>query len=291
MMEIIILTNGLGNQMSQFAFYLAKKGVSNKVRLLPISYGHNGIEIERLFNVKIRSSFGLSLIRIGFRLFQTDLSRAGNFHRKLFQFLGFNVINENYDYRFNPRYLKPSKGITIFNGGWPSANYFDSIKSKLPKVFSFPPLDERNVLKSQLINNCNSVSIHIRRGDYLQEHNKELFGDICTVEYYRKAIALMLQRIEKPVFFIFSNDIKWCKEELGIAELSHFIDYNSGIDSWKDLVLMSMCKHNIIANSSFSWWAAWLNKNTQKIVVRPNLYSNSGHTENVYCDDWLSVGR
>ena len=95
-------------------------------------------------------------------------------------------------------------------------------------------------------------------------------GFICSIDYYRKAIKIINSKIDDPVYFVFSDDIDWCKQNLKIKHRVYFIDWNKGRDSYKDMVLMSKCKHNIIANSSFSWWGAWLNNNPQKLVIAPN---------------------
>ena len=133
-----------------------------------------------------------------------------------------------------------------------------------------------------------SVSLHIRRGDYLLPENRELFGGICTLDYYRRAIDYILDKVKNPFFFIFSNDIVWVKENMNISN-SLFITWNSGKDSWQDMFLMSKCKHNIIANSTFSWWGAWLNKNPQKIVISPSRFFNVSNNSDIVPDTWTSI--
>ncbi|MBP7847642.1 alpha-1,2-fucosyltransferase [Patescibacteria group bacterium] len=111
----------------------------------------------------------------------------------------------------------------------------------------------------------NSVSVHVRRSDYIGSY----FAGIATPAYYEKALEHIKSKVSDPAFFIFSDDIAWCKEHLPVGNEAHFIDRNTGKNSYKDLILMSNCKHNIIANSSFSRRGAWLNDNSDKIVIAP----------------------
>ncbi|MFA7284753.1 MAG: alpha-1,2-fucosyltransferase, partial [Candidatus Absconditabacterales bacterium] len=111
----------------------------------------------------------------------------------------------------------------------------------------------------------NSIGLHVRRGDYVGS----ALGGICDKTYYENAIEFIKSKVQNPTFFIFSNDIQRCKDNLKTGDKSHFIDGNKGENAYKDMVLMSHCKHNIIANSSFSWWGARLNNNPEKIVIAP----------------------
>jgi hypothetical protein len=136
------------------------------------------------------------------------------------------------------------------------------------------------------IEETNSVSIHIRRGDFLLEEEK--FGNICTPQYYGKAITEIGRRVETPVFFFFSDDMKWVRENMRIPH-PYYIDWNRGKDSWQDMFLMSKCKHHIIANSTFSWWGAWLNPSPQKVVVTPGRFLNNMDTPDLIPDSWVKV--
>ena len=117
-----------------------------------------------------------------------------------------------------------------------------------------------------------SVSIHVRRGDYV---NHPLFGGICDKAYYQRAITYIQEKTDCDYYIIFSNDIKWCEENLSALLMGKnvvFVNWNKGKDSYQDMYLMSRCNYNIIANSSFSWWGAWLNNNPEKIVVAPKIW-------------------
>ena len=132
------------------------------------------------------------------------------------------------------------------------------------------------------IKTTNSVSLHVRRGDYLNLKN---IG-VLDVDYYKQAVAYIRKNVEKPTFYIFSDDLDWCKKSLGFLDDCIYVDRTeTEID---DLKLMSCCQHNIIANSSFSWWGAWLNKNPKKTVIAPKSWLlNDPDSSNVILSDWV----
>ncbi len=134
------------------------------------------------------------------------------------------------------------------------------------------------------IKNSNSVSLHVRRGDYLKIKNI----NVLDVDYYMKAVDYIKKNVEKPMFYIFSDDLDWCKNNLGFLNNCNYVDLTqTEID---DLKLMSFCQHNIIANSSFSWWGAWLNQNPKKIVIAPKEWLiNDPGSSNVILSDWIKL--
>lgn len=144
----------------------------------------------------------------------------------------------------------------------------DKIKDKIKRDFVFPAICDNNNLRiSRLIQSTNSVSVHARRSDFLQYNN-----DCYRFGYFKKSVKYIKSRIKNPVFFVFSDDSEWCQKKLKVLGLNkndivYFIDWNKDINSYRDMQLMSMCKHNIITKSSFGWWASYLNKNPQKIIV------------------------
>ena len=150
--------------------------------------------------------------------------------------------------------------------------YFSEIRDILLKEITLKkPLADESLEQQKIIDDCEqSVSIHVRRTDILNP--KHLFGGICDIPYYHKAISLIKEKIDNPIFFIFSDDIDWCKENLKLSNKSYFVS-NPNIKDYEELVFMSSCKHNIIANSTFSWWGAWLNKNNAKIVIAPKQWT------------------
>ena len=162
-------------------------------------------------------------------------------------------------------------------------------KDKITEYDKEELLNEATRELRNTIENCNAASLHVRRDDYLSTTYAYGFGGICTTAYYQNAIAYMKEKTIDPAFFVFSDDINWCRENLDV-EGATFVDCNHGDESWQDMFLMSKCKHNIIANSSFSWWGAWLNNNTNKIVVAPDRWWN-GLKDDVVPETWIRIGR
>ena len=147
------------------------------------------------------------------------------------------------------------------------------------------PSKENRVLLKE-ISNCNSVCVHIRRGDYLDPRWSYL--NVCTENYYIKAIEYVKEKIDCPIFYIFSNtheDVLWIKKNYNLAGINvKFVDLNN--PDYEELRLMYHCKNFIISNSTFSWWAQYLCQNDSKMVVAPSQWNNQANSENIYMDNW-----
>lgn len=289
-MEYVLIFNGLGNQMSQFAFYLAKKKTSPKCKLLIIDNksSHNGYELNKVFGIQHNETFFDKIISCIYK--KSSINRLG---KLLMLLLNIHIIREakNYDYDKNNFKLRLF-GIYIFIGGWHSEKNFINIKEQILLTFKFPEPqreDEFSNLLSQIRRSENSVSIHIRRGDYLNIPPSSFwqFGGVCTDEYYKCAISYIEKNLNNPHFYIFSNDIEWCEKNLHL-ENSTIVTCNQGRNSWRDLQLMSECKHHIIANSSFSWWGAWLSK-YDGITIRPKWFIRELITKDFYPSSWIDI--
>ncbi|MBK2027220.1 alpha-1,2-fucosyltransferase [Allofrancisella guangzhouensis] len=268
-MKIIKVLGGLGNQMFQYAFYLnhASNNNSKGASFLDISgFGkyklHNGYELEKIFkniDKKYASNHDFKALFGIFYYVSKVIKPAFKKSKK--------YIKQK-ELEFDPAYLKLSEGY--FSGYWQSEKYFKNVEDILRHHFKFPALDIRN---QEFINNLdhkNTISIHVRRGDYV---NHPDYQNICTLEYYKKGINYFLENYENCHFVIFSNEITWCRKNLKISNVS-YVDWNNNDDCYKDMQLMSLCNHNIIANSSFSWWGAWLNDNKHKTVISPTKWVN-----------------
>ena len=293
-MDIIQIFNGLGNQMSQYAFYLAKKKYDSNTKCLYFPDKgidqHNGFELERIFGIKdverCDSVHGKILSQ---RLYSN--SRKGKkrqFVDKVLNFFDIVSVIENMCFDYDPIKLENSgHRLAYFYGGWHSEKYFIDIREQLLEVYTFnrSALNEKTKALSEKLSEENSVSIHVRRGDFCK---CGAFGGVCTSEYYEKAIEYVRSRVENPQFYVFSDDSDWVRENMAETN-SHVVDWNVGIDSWQDMFLMSQCKHNINANSTFSWWGAWLNRNDSKIVVVPEKFFNYGETKDVYPESWIKI--
>ena len=122
------------------------------------------------------------------------------------------------------------------------------------------------------IESCNSISLHVRRGDFINENSTNKTHGVCSIEYYKKAIDFIAKKISNPVFFIFSDDTKWVYENMKLQFKYFVVDINDHKFAYEDLRLMSKCNHHILANSSLSWWGAWLNESENKVVVAPKIW-------------------
>lgn len=177
-------------------------------------------------------------------------------------------------------------------GFYQSERYFKDNAASVRAAFQFRhPLTGEAVSLATKIENGNSVSIHVRRGDYNLPKYEKLYG-ATDVVYYEKAIAYIAERVESPHFFVFSDDIEWCRKNLKAPSGSIFVDDTSrGPKASFHLQLMSLCKHNIIANSTFSWWGGWLNSNPGKIIVAPKRwYADSSYeAADIIPDSWARL--
>jgi len=285
-MKIIRFLGGLGNQMFQYAFYKAMKKKYTNVSVDLASYktdrSHNGYELEKLFDLTLKktNSFSAGIYNI------ENQKKLHKTIRNIFNLRKYYEEEKKY-YSFDPNVFADNKK-RYYYGFWQNQQYFLTSEKEIRKDFTFkPPTDPKNISILDKINYTNSISIHIRRGDYV---NHPSFGGICEQEYYQKAIRYIKDCIENPSYFIFSNDIDWCIENLHMED-AEFISWNTGKSSYIDMQLMSSCKHNIIANSSFSWWAAWLNNHSDKIVIGPErwLQDEEFDTSTLMPTSWIRL--
>lgn len=241
-MKIIKFQGGLGNQMFQYALYeklkLLDKKVYGDLSFYKKRKQHNGYELENIFKIDIYKKYNF----IKEKVFQNK-----KIMKILRKFYKSKVINQNdvfYDENILEKYL-------IFDRDWQSEKFFECIENKIRRNFTFPEIIElENIEIKNKIDSTNSVAIHIRRGDYIEN---TVLSRLAPIKYYEDVVDYIKNKIKNPTFFIFSDDIKWCKENLKIGKQVYYIDWNKGKNSYRDMQLMSLCKHNIIPNSSFSW--------------------------------------
>jgi len=182
--------------------------------------------------------------------------------------------------------LQTNKDYAIF-GLLESKKYFDNIRSEILEEFT-PKHDriKENKELYDIIENTNSVCVSVRRGDFLDSENKDRHF-VCDLEYFKNAIEIIRKSVENPKFIIFSDDVEWCKKEFAFLENA---SYESGKDPvWEKLRLMYSCKHFIISNSTFSWWAQYLSRNESKIVIAPQKWKNFGVYEDIYDEKWIKI--
>ena len=200
-----------------------------------------------------------------------------------------NFIKEK-SHAFDKNILKCPDNSYI-EGYWQSEKYFSSIRNILLKELqpkSFQSIHE-NSFYNKIINS-NAISVHIRRGDYISNPvHKDIYKTI-PIDYYHSAMLLYTKKIENPIFFIFSDDFEWVKSFFNNNNNNiTFVEIENAVTC---MYLMSVCKHNIIANSSFSWWGAWLNQNENKIVISPSEWftSNSGiNAADLISENWIKI--
>jgi hypothetical protein len=179
----------------------------------------------------------------------------------------------------------------IISGSFQSCYYAENISEILTNEFEFDYENIKDLKKvADIIKENNSIGVHIRRGDYLGGSNRWKYGDICTNEYYHKAIEYITKYNSDNILVFFSNDIEWVKKEY-CYENSIYINEDMFEDykDWYDMYLMSICRHNVIANSTFSWWGAWLNHNKDKIVVAPKKWVNQCEYIDIYPEEWIVI--
>lgn len=288
-MKIVKILGGLGNQMFQYAFYLSlKRNFSDDIIKVDLSCFngyplHCGFELERIFQVNMIQATFMDLLKNGYPYYNYRVRQLGKRilpNRKSIYF-------ESSDAYLDAEVYKDASN-KYYDGYWQNIFYFKNAEDLIRRSFAFPMLkDCRNIEIAEQIKSVNSVSIHVRRGDYL---NNKLYEGICDIDYYCRGIKYLLESLEDPCFFIFSNDINWCRINLMpyLDKCSFsFINWNQGKDSYIDMQLMSLCKHNIIANSSFSWWGAWLNNNYGKIVISPRKWINIELKSNIQLQEWI----
>jgi hypothetical protein len=202
-------------------------------------------------------------------------------------------INRNHYQEKHFHFDKDMLNITRWYIEWyfQSEKYFADFANDIRKDFSFmQEASQKNRETINTINTCNAVSLHIRRWDYVSNPVNG-FYNVCDLAYYQRAIAYMATHISDPIFFIFSDDIQRVKDNLKIDYPHHYIDWNNADTNYEDMRLMSLCKHNIIANSSFSWRWAWLNSNPHKIIVWPKrrFSTDKLNYKDVIPPEWIKI--
>lgn len=282
-MIVIKFMGGLGNQMFQYALYRKLKTLGRDVSA-DLSFYRQQDSIK----------FGLDFFKLDIR--EANKRQIGKYSgngkdvasiiKRKMGFYSRYYFQEDFEVHFQPEIFDIHDGY--LEGYWQTEKYFSDIRDVLTKDFVFSGLtmeQPKEILRD--IKENESVSIHVRRGDYLKGRAKELYGGLCDISYYENAIAYIRSKRNNPKFFFFSDDISWVKENLRIAD-AVYID-SACSDQYTDMFLMTQCDDNIIANSSFSWWGAWLNENREKLVVSPNKWFNLHVAPDVICEDWIKL--
>lgn len=279
-MIIVRLIGGLGNQMFQYA--LGRTLAERQSTLLKLDLsGFEDYKLHRygLHCFKTWQHIATADEVLAFRQ-EDPLSRGAGWILRMKRWLVVRFQASRSDHRdrrvikenglgFAPSVLEAT-GDLYLDGYWQSEKYFAGMRDILLREFAFlHDQDDRNRAVAAQIQSCESVAVHIRRGDYASEPSTNDVHGLCSLDYYRRAVDEVIRRRPGSHFFAFSDDHTWVRQNLAIDHPLTVVDHNDASRNFEDLRLMSSCRHNIIANSSFSWWGAWLNRNPNKLVVAP----------------------
>ena len=283
-MIIVKLIGGLGNQMFQYAIgrHLAYK---NQTKLK--------LDISGFKTCKLR--------KYELRCFNIVEEFANDIEIKIFNLKRrFNIFFKNKNIlctekvkcKFDSEVLK-YKGNIYLVGYWQSEKYFKDIEAIIRREFTVKtPQTGKNKEIARQISSCKSpVSLHIRRGDFISDSHASQVHGTCNLDYYYRCVKRLTHMVKNPHFLIFSDDPEWARDNLNLSYPTTLVEHNKIDKDYEDLRLMSLCKHHIIANSTFSWWGAWLNKNPDKIVIVPKRWftGDSIDTRDLIPEGWIRI--
>lgn len=300
-MNIIRMSGGLGNQMFQYALYMKLKALGKEVKFDDI----NEYRGEKARPIML-AVFGITYPRATWEEIVSFTDGSMDFGKRLRRKLfGKHAIEYEEQGFYDPAVLSFEQ--MYLKGAFQSEKYFEDIKEEIRKLYRFPDLSTMHLpgklywaTKECLmaIEDCEAVGLHMYRSD--SRTDEELYEGICTEKYYEGAVRFIQDKVKDARFYIFSNEPKWVKgwvdslvesqiqegmdkeEVKAMKERFVMVESNTEYTGYLDMYLMSRCKHNIISNSSFSWWSAWLNDNPDKIVVAPDRWKNNVESDDVY---------
>lgn len=278
-MIIVRLMGGLGNQMQQYALYRKFETLGKEARLDTSWFSEKiqktmqaprMLELDRFENLALKKASKEEVRALLGRQYEDKEGVMEKIRRKMNP-AGAVVFEETEMY--HPEVFEWDSKYLV--GYWACEAYYADILGKLRCEIRFPQsADPHNMEVAEEMERTVSVSVHIRRGDYLDAANIQMFGNICTESYYESAIRYIRENYENPVFYIFSDDTDYVRSKYQGREY-RIVDWNKGDNSLYDMMLMSHCRHNICANSTFSFWGARLNGHADKIMIRPSIHKNT----------------
>lgn len=287
---IVNLACGLANRMFQYTYYLflKKEGYNAEIDYYETAVlDHEKVEWRRIFpEAPIKQANRWDVFRLG--------GGSSIFSKIRRRFLSMTCKVHYMPTAFAADCPTLTDKDKYIFGVFQNATMADTVKEEVQQVFTFAPFeDERNRTLQEAIQTCNSIGIHIRKGeDYM---SRIWYQDTCPLDYYRKAIAYIQEKVENPKFYVFADNPAWVKENFKEFDYT-LVEGNppAGWGSHFDMQLMSYCKHNIISNSTYSWWGAFLNKNPDKIVILPHQWFNpksceESTSEKVQCKGWIAL--
>ena len=275
-MIVVKIKGGLGNQMFQYAMAKAFS-----------------LELKRKFKLDI-SIFGwYKLHQYGLHHFkvQPDFYKPESIWKRRLKKIFYKVIyynEDDHDFSYNSKLIETKSDYLFLEGYFQSQNYFLKYEEEIRNDFQIvTPFKQQTKEMISYMQTVNAVSIHFRRGDYVGN----VVHDTNKTHYYKNAIQLIESQVKNPVFFLFSDDMPWVKENFKLNFETHYVAFNDATTNFEDLQLMASCQHNIIANSSFSWWGAWLNATPNKIVIAPKVWFNDPtvNTSDLIPKTWVTL--
>jgi hypothetical protein len=291
-MNKVNIYGGLGNQMFQYALscVLVSRGSSSKISFRDFFFynHHNGFELSRAFYLDLgfMDKLKLKILKSGSSIWRISIVKKVMYYSfQLYSYLFEKIVNERIEFSYDEKVFDVSNSRLI--GTWQSVKYLVGHEDMLKYKFKFKtPLDSINIGLAYEIQKNNSIAVHIRRGDYTKAEWRDSHLVIDGTDYYMKAIDFMISNLDNPVFYFFSDDMEWVKANFKATNFK-FIDHNKGNMSYLDMYLMSLCSNFIIANSTFSWWGAWLSLNPNKKVIIPSPWIKGLDATEIYPDNWV----
>lgn len=293
-MVIVRLIGGLGNQLFQYAAgrHLAILHRTD-LKLDITAFENYHWRVYSLKPFQIHEVFATREELAAFRRTpQSGLPRiVSSVNRRLNPLYRFSVLEESHLRPFDPNFSKTHKNVYL-DGYWQSQKYFSDIQDVIRQEFCIKyEQDSQSKEIGKMIADTDSVSIHVRLGDYVSNPQINRVHGTCSLEYYQGCVKRIGEKISQPHFFVFSDDPTWVKANLCLDYPMTFVVHNDASRDYEDLRLMSMCKHHIIANSTFSWWGAWLCENPRKIVIAPQKWfgDSSINADDLIPQGWLRL--
>jgi hypothetical protein len=291
-MIIVRLKGGLGNQLFQYAFARNLAHIQNAALKLDISdFGADSERQYALAPFNIQENFATpEEIK---KLIDPNLTALGKWLYNLFH----NHPKRTKSYirakspHFDPKFLKLPDNVYL-DGYFQSEKYFINIANIIRDEFRVKnELAGKNKAIAEMMQNIQSVNICVRRGDYVTDPKANQTHGVCSLDYYYHCIKQISLKVKSPHFFVFSDDIDWCRNNLKINFPVVFVDHNSFDKAYESLRLMSFCKHHIIANSTFPWWGAWLASYRDKTIFAPKKWfaRDDIKTDGIIPDSWIKV--
>jgi hypothetical protein len=288
-MIIVRLCGGLGNQLFQYAAGRSLSTVHQTELVLDLSWYQNTpasntprqYELAR-YSIQARVA-NASEVRLC-RLYSSRILRR-------LQLLHWPWSrHQETNFEFDSRF-PDLKDNTYLDGYWQSFKYFESVADTIrSELMPLPAPSALDQAIGDKVRATESVSVHVRRGDYVTQKAAAIVHGVCPLDYYDAAMQIIERRISSPHFYVFSDDSEWARTNLTFPGPAVFVDHNNGSTAFQDMRLMSQCRHHVIANSSFSWWGAWLNPRKDKLVIAPKRwFIDDRSTSSLTPIDWIRL--